>query len=76
MTQATQAQNADGWYGFGFLVGGEGRLRWFGHDGGADGMSASLRVYPELGYVLVGLANVDPPAAEGLTEYFNNRMPL
>ena len=76
LAQATQAQNADGWYGFGFLVGGEGRLRWFGHDGGADGMSASLRVYPELGYVLVGLANVDPPAAERLTEYFSNRMPL
>ncbi|WP_313917250.1 serine hydrolase domain-containing protein [Tahibacter sp.] len=76
LAQATQAQNGDGWYGFGFLVGGVGRLRWFGHDGGAEGMSASLRVYPELGYVLVGLANVDPPAAERLTEYFSNRMPL
>lgn len=76
LAQATQSQNADGWYGFGFLVGGEGKLRWFGHDGGAEGMSASLRVYPELGYVLVGLANVDPPAAERLTEYFGNRMPL
>lgn len=76
LAQATHAQNDDGWYGFGFLVGGEAELRWFGHDGGADGMSASLRVYPELGYVLVGLANVDPPAAERLTEYFGNRMPL
>ncbi len=76
LAQATQSQNADGWYGFGFLVGGEGQLRWFGHDGGSEGMSASLRVYPELGYVLVGLANVDPPAAERLTEYFSNRMPL
>jgi D-alanyl-D-alanine carboxypeptidase len=76
VAQATRAQNADGWYGFGFIVGGEGRLRWFGHDGGAEGMSASLRVYPELGYVLVGLANVDPPGAERLIEYFSNRMPL
>lgn len=76
LAQATQPQNADGWYGFGFVVGGEGPLRWFGHDGGAEGMSASLRVYPELGYVQVGLANVDPPAAERLTEYFSNRMPL
>jgi D-alanyl-D-alanine carboxypeptidase len=76
VAQATRAQNADGWYGFGFIVGGKGRMRWFGHDGGAEGMSASLRVYPELGYVLVGLANVDPPAAERLTEYFSNRMPL
>jgi D-alanyl-D-alanine carboxypeptidase len=76
LAQATTAQNGDGWYGFGFIVGGEGRLRWFGHDGGAEGMSASLRVYPELGYVVIGLANVDPPAAERLTEYFSNRMPL
>lgn len=76
VAQATRAQNSDGWYGFGFLVGGEGRLRWFGHDGGAEGMSGSLRVYPELGYVVVGLANVDPPAAERLTEFFGNRMPL
>lgn len=76
LAQATQAQNADGWYGFGFTIGGEGPLRWFGHDGGAEGMNASLRVYPELGYVLLGLANVDPPAVETLTEYFSNRMPL
>ncbi|MEG3192762.1 serine hydrolase domain-containing protein [Lysobacter sp. D1-1-M9] len=76
LAQATQAQNADGWYGFGFTIGGEGPLRWFGHDGGAEGMNASLRVYPELGYVLVGLANVDPPAVETLTKYFSNRMPL
>jgi D-alanyl-D-alanine carboxypeptidase len=76
VAEATRAQNADGWYGYGFIVGGEGRLRWFGHDGGAEGMSGSLRVYPELGYVVVGLANVDPPGAERLTEYFSNRMPL
>ncbi|MBL8299141.1 MAG: beta-lactamase family protein [Rhodanobacteraceae bacterium] len=76
VAQATRTQNKDGWYGFGFAVGGEGRQRWFGHDGGAEGMSGSLRVYPELGYVLVGLANVDPPASERLTEYFSNRMPL
>jgi D-alanyl-D-alanine carboxypeptidase len=76
VAEATRPQNADGWYGFGFIVGGEGRLRWFGHDGGAEGMSGSLRVYPGLGYVVIGLANVDPPAAERLTEYFSNRMPL
>lgn len=76
MAQATRAQNADGWYGYGFSVGGEGPLRWFGHDGGAEGMSGSLRVYPELGYMLVSLANLDPPASERLTEYFSNRMPV
>lgn len=74
--QATQSQNQDGWYGFGFLVGGEGKRRWFGHNGGAEGMNGSLLVYPELGYVLVSLANIDPPASERLTEFFSNRMPL
>lgn len=76
LAQAQQPQNDDGWYGYGFAVGGQGALRWFGHDGGAEGMSGSLRVYPELGYVLISLANVDPPASERLTEYFGNRMPL
>ena len=26
-------------------------------------MSGDLRIFPELGYVVVGLSNLDPPAA-------------
>ena len=62
-------------YGYGFGVQGEGPLRSYGHGGGAPGMNGELRVFPELGYVVVGLANLDPPSASGLVEYFALRMP-
>ena len=54
---------------------GEGPLRSYGHGGGAPGQNGELRVFSELGYVVVGLSNLDPPAASGLVEYFALRMP-
>jgi CubicO group peptidase (beta-lactamase class C family) len=62
-------------YGFGFSVGGEGALRSYGHSGGAPGINGDLRVFPKLGYILVGLSNLDPPAASHLIDYFAARMP-
>ena len=41
-------QRPDGWYGFGFFLGGQGRTRHWGHGGGAPGMNAAFRVFPEL----------------------------
>jgi D-alanyl-D-alanine carboxypeptidase len=38
-------------------------------------MNGELRVYPELGYVVVALSNLDPPAASRLVEFFEARMP-
>jgi CubicO group peptidase (beta-lactamase class C family) len=62
-------------YGFGFEVQGERALRSYGHGGGAPGMNGDLRVFPRLGYVVVGLSNLDPPAASQLVEFFTLRMP-
>jgi CubicO group peptidase (beta-lactamase class C family) len=62
-------------YGYGFDVQGEGRLRSYGHGGGAPGMNGELRIFPELGYVVVSLSNLDPPAASELVEFFTLRMP-
>jgi D-alanyl-D-alanine carboxypeptidase len=62
-------------YGYGFGVQGQGSLRSYGHGGGAPGMNGELRVFPELGYVVVGLSNLDPPAASELVEFFTLRMP-
>ena len=62
-------------YGYGFDVQGEGRLRSYGHGGGAPGINGELRVFPELGYVVVGLSNLDPPVASELVEFFALRMP-
>jgi D-alanyl-D-alanine carboxypeptidase len=62
-------------YGYGFGVQGQGRLGSYGHGGGAPGMNGELRVFPELGYVVVALSNLDPPAASELVEFFTLRMP-
>jgi D-alanyl-D-alanine carboxypeptidase len=62
-------------YGYGFDVQGQGRLGSYGHGGGAPGMNGELRVFPELGYVVVSLSNLDPPAASELVEFFTLRMP-
>jgi D-alanyl-D-alanine carboxypeptidase len=62
-------------YGYGFDVQGQGPLRSYGHGGGAPGMNGELRIFPELGYVVVSLSNLDPPAASELVEFFTLRMP-
>jgi D-alanyl-D-alanine carboxypeptidase len=62
-------------YGYGFGMQGQGSLRSYGHGGGAPGMNGELRVFPELGYVVVSLSNLDPPAASELVEFFTLRMP-
>jgi CubicO group peptidase (beta-lactamase class C family) len=62
-------------YGYGFDVQGQGRLASYGHGGGAPGMNGEMRVFPELGYVVVALSNLDPPAASELVEFFTLRMP-
>lgn len=63
-------------YGFGFGLGTPGTPRRFGHTGGAPGMHGELRVYPESGYVIVVLSNLDPPAATNLSGYLTARLPV
>jgi CubicO group peptidase (beta-lactamase class C family) len=75
--QATHFQTKGKWYGFGFAVYGESGLdHWYGHGGGAPGMNADLRVFPEIDTVIVTLANIDPLIANRLAEFYLNRMPL
>jgi D-alanyl-D-alanine carboxypeptidase len=71
--EATTARQQS--YGYGFVVAGEGVLRYFGHAGGAPGMNGELRIFPELGYVVVGLSNLDPPSASRVVDFFTLRMP-
>ncbi len=47
-------------YGFGDLtVNGQ---RFFGHNGGAPGIAAELRIFPASGYTIAVMGNYDPPA--------------
>jgi CubicO group peptidase (beta-lactamase class C family) len=49
---------------------------WVGHAGGAPGMNGDLRIYPKSGYVVVVLANLDPPAAQRISEFLDYRLPM
>jgi hypothetical protein len=48
----------------------------FGHGGGAEGMNASLGIFPAQDTVVIGLSNLDPPSVERLVDYYTARMPL
>jgi D-alanyl-D-alanine carboxypeptidase len=63
-------------YGFGMFFTGEGAKRSFGHGGGAPGQNGDLRVFPESGYVVVALSNLDPPAASRMVDFIAARLPL
>jgi D-alanyl-D-alanine carboxypeptidase len=73
LAQATRPRQQQ--YGYGFDMQGQGRLGSYGHGGGAPGMNGELRILPELGYIVVSLSNLDPPAASELVEFFTLRMP-
>jgi CubicO group peptidase (beta-lactamase class C family) len=63
-------------YAFGFFDTRDGNGDgWVGHSGGAPGTNGDLRIYPKSGYVVVVLANVDPPEAQRMTEYLDPRLP-
>ena len=72
LAKATSPQRQG--YGYGFVVGLR-PSRHYGHSGGAPGMNGELRIFPKLGYVVVGLGNLDPPAASQLVNEFVDRMP-
>lgn len=50
--------------------------RWTGHAGSRVGMDAQLWVSPDTGYVVIALANMDPPAAQQMSDYATARLPL
>ena len=73
---ATAPQNNKAWYGYGFMVSGQGAERQYGHEGGAPGANTSLVILPESGYVVIGLSNVDPGAMENVVNFIVHRLPL
>jgi len=65
-----------GKYAFGFSdEGADSGARHFGHGGGAPGMNGDLKIYPQTGYVVAVLSNMDPPAASRVSDFIANRLP-
>ena len=65
-----------GRYAYGFVERHVNGVRSFGHGGNAPGMDADLEMFPESGYVVAVLANVDAPAAQRASEFVINRLPV
>jgi D-alanyl-D-alanine carboxypeptidase len=62
-------------YAYGFEDDRRGGARVVGHGGGAPGMNGELRIFPESGYVVAVLSNLDPPAASRVWQWVSVRMP-
>jgi CubicO group peptidase (beta-lactamase class C family) len=60
-------------YGFGDHT--RNGVRSIGHNGGAPGMNGDLEIFPESGYVVAVLANMDPPAAGRIEDFIEYRLP-
>lgn len=63
-----------GAYGYGFIIGGEGPWKWFGHGGGAPGINSDLKIFPETGYVVAVQSNL-PPSAQRVSDWITSRLP-
>ena len=62
-------------YAYGFEDGRNNGVGSVGHSGGAPGMSGDLRIYPQSGYVVAVLSNLDPPAAPQVSGFLDLRLP-
>jgi D-alanyl-D-alanine carboxypeptidase len=62
-------------YAYGFEDGRKNGAGAVGHSGGAPGMSGDLRIYPQSGYVVAVLSNLDPPAAPQVSAFLDLRLP-
>lgn len=63
-------------YAYGFFERQQSGMKCFGHGGGAPGMNGALDICPDSGYVIAVLANMDPPAAERISGFVVDRLPL
>ena len=63
-----------GRYAYGFVERVTNGVRSIDHGGNAPGMDGDLEIYPGSGFVVAALANMDPPAAERVSEFIGNRL--
>lgn len=59
-------------YGYGFFVGTDSTVRIVNHGGTGPGIDNAFDIYPDQGYVVVILANLDPPAAQDIRQFLRD----
>ncbi|MEX2284254.1 MAG: serine hydrolase domain-containing protein [Gemmatimonadota bacterium] len=64
-----------GKYAYGFQDARKDGVGFVGHGGGAPGMNGDLKIYPQSGYVVAVLSNLDPPAAGQVSAFIDLRLP-
>lgn len=62
-------------YAYGFVESIQNGHRSFGHGGGAPGQNGDLEIFPQSGYVVVVLSNLDPPSAQYVSSFISKRLP-
>ena len=79
LTTGKVAVSGQDHYAYGFMDQTVGGVHCVGHDGGAPGMNGSLMICDPPGavspYVIVALANLDPPAAHRIADFARARLP-
>lgn len=76
LVESTRPQFATGSYGFGFQIEDKDQAKTYGHSGGAPGMNAILRIYPDSGESVIVLCNLDSPSASQMADWLHNRCHL
>jgi D-alanyl-D-alanine carboxypeptidase len=61
-------------YAYGFEDTRQNGVGSVGHGGGAPGMNGHLKIFPQSGYVVAVLSNLDPPAAQGVAMFLDLRL--
>ena len=67
-------ESGDAHYAYGFEDNVVKGVRAFGHSGGAPGMNGDLRIFPQTGYVVIALANMDG-GAQRASAWITERLP-
>jgi D-alanyl-D-alanine carboxypeptidase len=72
-----QVKNLYGFYdGFGFGVQSFNGTPCFGHNGAGTGANADLEICGGSKWIVIALANLDPPAAQQISDFVMDRLPL
>jgi CubicO group peptidase (beta-lactamase class C family) len=75
LTTGHVAMPIGGHYGYGFEEFTLNGLRCFGHGGLGPGLDDNLKICPAAGYVVVVLANMDPPNGQRISSFIVSRLP-
>lgn len=74
MLTTGKVNTQSGKYGYGCFERVKDGVRSFGHSGNAPGVNSDLSIFPDVGYVIVVLANMDMPAATSITAFVADRL--